>query len=112
MSDIKGEIGIKDVYRGGMDIHRYGKAEDRLTPDRIVQLAIFAVGQDADTTEVKVKLVEEAANGEKYEISWSKSYEMTYVMVGIFAARIQTPYPLFDYLSDFVNLIKTQKVSK
>ena len=106
MLDIKGEIGIRDIYRGGMEIHRYGESEDQPRWDKVAWFATFAVGQGADPNQVKVKLIEKASHGEIYEISWPKSFEVTFVAVGIVASHLQTPYPLFDYLSDFVDLIK------
>ena len=101
---IDGEVGITDVYRGGMEIFRYGL--DTKMPDhaKIAEFAIFVIGKKADQDLVKVKLLDAQANQQHYQVGWPKEWELTFASVGMLA-RSPNEVPLFDYVSEFLKLL-------
>jgi len=101
MKEITGQVGITDVYRGGMVIIRYGEVSDKPTHEVISGLSIFAIGNKTDQSSVKAKLVDEQEETQQYELSWPKQWDITYALIALMARNPQE-FPMFDYVTEFV----------
>lgn len=104
MQDVTGRVGLTDVYRGGMEVIRYGDVSDKPTHESISELAIFAVGNQTDSSRIKVKLVEENSKGQRYELNWPKEWDLTFPLVALLARNPQE-FPIFDYVTEFIEQI-------
>jgi hypothetical protein len=105
LSDLPGEVGITDIYRGGMELARFGDPKDRPNPSAIADFAWWGIGKKHGD-KVKVKCDEVMPNGERYILSWPKSLEIDSVAIGMVAGSGRGDFPLFDYLTDFIKLIE------
>ena len=105
IKDVHGQVGITDIYRGGMDVYRYGDPKERPQIKEIAGFSLFAIGK-ADPNDVKVKLVKKDTKGEKYQLSWPKHFEVDATTIaGIASQKKNQVYPLFDYVSDFIKAV-------
>lgn len=112
IKNIVGDIGITDIYRGGMDVYRYGSASDvKPTHEALAEFAIFAIGY-TEIDKIKVKLEKEAPKGEKYRISWPKTYEIDGSTLALKASDNTEAYPFFDYMSAFIKVIEAHEEFK
>jgi len=103
--EIQGEIGINIIYRGGMEVVRFGDPESRPDPKDVAHFAWYAIGKGNDD-KVKVKC-EEDNNGERYSLSWPKYLELEssgLVMVSAYSKGRE--FPFFDYINEFLNVIE------
>lgn len=105
ISDIRGEIGLTTIYRGGMEVHRYGKPEDKPDPGQIADFCWYGIGKGHDE-KVKVKCVEESSTGERYELSWPKHLELDSSGVAAIAQQGRGNAEFFDYISAFLRLLE------
>lgn len=109
---IVGEIGITDIYRGGMVVFRYGSAVDeKPTHKALAEFAIFIVGY-TEADKIKVKLEKELPKGEQYLISWPKTFEIDGSALAIKASDYTDAYPFFDYVSAFIKVIEAHEKFK
>ena len=113
VAGIPGQVGITDIYRGGMDLYRYRAdgEEPAQVPNhgQIAEFALFAVGY-RDKDAVKVKLERKAPKGEKFRVSWDKTFEIDGSCLAQHASQtISDSYPFFDYVSAFVKAIKNHE---
>jgi len=104
VAEFKGQIGIIDIYRGGMEVYRYGDSADKPEVDKLKGFSLFAIGQ-ANQKRIVVELKESTPKGEKYLLRWPKEWDITYAAIGMIARNPQK-YELFDYVTEFVKLFK------
>ena len=105
IADMKGQIGLTDIYRGGMEIHRYGSPKEKPGIEQIKELSIFAIGR-ADPKRIAVNIKAATLKGEKYSLRWPKEWDVTYAAIGMVARNTNQNYEIFDYVSSFVRLMK------
>lgn len=116
IAGISGQVGITNIYRGGMDVYRYrADGEDPAhvpSHGQMAEFAVFAVGyQNKDA--IKVKLEEAYPKGEKFRVTWDKTFEIDGSCLAQHASqRISDPYPFFDYVSAFTKAIKDHEKVK
>lgn len=104
--EIEGKVGINTIYRGGMELIRYGDPANRPDPKDIAHFAWYAIGREHDN-KVKVKCEEEAKQGEIYRLSWPKSLELESSGLGLIAAHSQgQEFPFFDYVDAFLDVVE------
>lgn len=110
---IKGQVGITNIYRGGMDVYRYRIEPDDEKPphEALANFAIFAVGY-RDKDDIKVKLIEEKEKGERWRIGWDKTFEIDGTCLALKASDNTDPLPFFDYVSEFIKAIKDHNNQK
>lgn len=109
VKDVVGDVGITEFYRGGMELYRYGSADDeKPTHDALAEFSIFVIGR-VNKDQIKVKLEREAPKGEKYRISWPKTFEIDGSTLAIKASDNTDPVPFFDYVTEFVNVVKAHE---
>lgn len=101
IKEISGDMGITDIYRGGMEIIRYGNVSDIPTHNTISGLSIFAIGNKSDQSRVKAKLIDQKENRQRYELSWPKQWDLTYSLIAMMAKNPQE-FPMFDYVTEFI----------
>jgi len=101
IKEISGDIGITDIYRGGMEIIRYGNTSDIPSHAAISGISIFAVGNKSDLSLVKAKLIEQQETRQRYELSWPKQWDLSYMLIAMMARNPQE-FPLFDYVTEFI----------
>jgi hypothetical protein len=112
VKDIVGDVGITDFYRGGMELYRYGsEADKKPTHEAIAEFSIFVIGK-VDKDQIKVKLERAAPKGEKYRISWPKTLEIDGSALALKASDNTDPIPFFDYVTEFVKVIKSHEEFK
>lgn len=112
MADIEGEIGLNHIYRGGMELVRFGDPKKKPPPQEIAEFAWYGIGRDHDD-EVKVKCEKEEKNGEVYRLSWPKHLEIDSSGIGMLASYSSAPnFEFFDYLGEFLNVLEKYEVSK
>ena len=105
INGITGDIGFNDIYRGGMELMRFGKPEDKPEIKEIAGLGIFAIGRGKDE-HIKVKVIKEHHNGEIYELSWPKQFEIDGMLLGIISGDNKVKeVPLFDFLNGFIEIV-------
>lgn len=105
VKDVKGEVGINELYRGGMELVRFGKKEEKPEIKEIADFAIYALGPNKDKN-VKVKLIKEHSDGEVYELSWPKNLEIDGSLLGMVAAQNEAQdIPLFDFINEFIGIV-------
>lgn len=104
IAEFKGKIGLTDIYRGGMEIYRYGDPSDKPELSKIKEFSLFAVGH-ADQRRIVANLDESTSKGERYTLRWPKEWDITYAAIGMIARNPQK-YELFDYVTEFVKLFK------
>jgi hypothetical protein len=100
-----GDIGITDIYRGGMEVFRYGDSHIKPPIQKILEVAVFAVG-NRDHRRICVEQKDSTSNGERYELRWPKEWDITGTSVGFVARQSKQEFPLFDYVSSFVNWLE------
>jgi hypothetical protein len=105
IAGINGDIGLTGIYRGGMEIFRYGDAASRPELEKIKECAIFAIG-NADSKRIVVDLKDIKPKGERYELRWPKDWEVTYSAIAMVSRHATEQFELFDYITDFVSLIQ------
>lgn len=116
IAGISGSVGITNIYRGGMEVYRYRADGEKpaLVPshEQMAEFALFAVGyQDKDA--IKVKLEGKYPKGEKFLVSWDKSFEIDgSCLANIASQNISDTYPFFDYISAFIKAIKDHEKVK
>ena len=110
---IKGQVGITNIYRGGMDVYRYRKDpnDEKPTHDDLAGFAVFAVGY-RDKNDIKVKLIEEKQKGERWRIGWGKTFEIDGSCLAMKASDNTGALPFFDYVSSFIKAIKSHNDQK
>lgn len=108
VKDVTGDVGLNSIYRGGMELVRFGSPEDKPEPSKLVGLSYFAIGRENEKT-VKVKLVKESHNGEVYKMSWSKDLEIDSTCLAFIAGSSQQ-FPLFDYITAFLDVIERNQL--
>lgn len=102
LKDIRGDIVVNELYRGGMEIVRIGEQKDKPSPQKLAELKIFAIGR-TNADNVTVKTLSESDTGEKYELSWPKHIEVDSFFIGIMASHLQQEVDeLGDFLSDYI----------
>jgi len=105
IKDIKGKVGITNIYRGGMEIFRYGKPDEKPNISEIAGFSLFAVGK-TNAEDIHVKLIKEAEKGEQYLFSWPKWLEIDATAItaitAIAAQNNDGLFPLFDYVAEFI----------
>jgi hypothetical protein len=101
---IQGDIGLTDIYRGGMEVCRYGAPPSKPELTQIAEMAIFAVGRH-DVKRVVAECKEVTHQGERYELRWPKEWDVSYVAVTMMAGGARQDFPLFDYVTAFVGWI-------
>jgi len=101
-------IGITDVYRGGMTLFRFGDNASKVETKKMQIASIFVLGPLSEKTRVNVKLIESTDAGEHYELNWDKTLELSSSAIFILAASKtnKTPTEFFDYVGELVDLIK------
>ena len=105
--DVRGKVGLNSVYRGGMNVVRIGKPDDKPHPKDIADFSVFAIGKGKDET-VTVKLIKEGPQGEEYKLSWSKDYELDAIALSTVAAQNKN-IPFFDYITSFLKLVDVRR---
>lgn len=102
---IEGQVGINDIYRGGMKLIRFGNPETRPSPEEIAGFSLWAVGKGHDDkVNVKCESVEE--NREIYTLSWPKTLELDSTGLSMIASHGQGhEFPFFDYIDQFLKVI-------
>lgn len=110
---IPGELGIDAVYRGRMDIHRFG---DKPPPplSKIKEAAVFAIGSEVDISkEVKAFFHRDLPNGEKYQLKWKEGLDYTRVLVMLVSASVLMVgrHEYFDYIAPVLNELSSAKSS-
>lgn len=109
--EIEGKVGINTIYRGGMELVRFGDPANRPDPKDVAHFAWYAIGREHDD-KVKVKCEEEHKNGEIYRLSWPKSLELDSSGLVMVAAHSQgQEFPFFDYVDEFLNVIEKHEGS-
>jgi hypothetical protein len=101
----KGEFGITDIYRGGMDLKRFGLPSDAPNPDTLKGLSKFAIG-NADEKRIVVDLKKQHKGGEEYEVRWPKEWDISSTPIALIARNPKQEYAMFDYITEFVRLFK------
>lgn len=110
--EIEGEIGINNIYRGGMKLIRFGDPEKRPTPDKIARFSLHGIGKGHDD-KVKVKCESIEKNGEIYTLSWPKSLELDSAGICMVASHGQGyAFPFFDYIGQFLQVIEQHEKKK
>lgn len=111
VKDISGEIGITDIYRGGMELFRYGNHTKKPTIKQISGFAIFALGRHFDD-QIKVNIISQTDKGEHYQFSWPKWLEIDATVVSQIAAqKRKDDFLMFDYVEQFINVVdETEKL--
>lgn len=105
ISGFKGEFGITDIYRGGMDLKRFGLPSDAPSPDTLKSFSKFAIG-NANEKRIVVDLKKQEENGEEYEIRWPKEWDISSSTIALMARNPKQEYAIFDYVTEFVRLFK------
>jgi hypothetical protein len=98
---IQGQVGLTDIYRGGMEVYRYGDPSHKPEAKKIAELAIFAVGR-GDERRIVAERKEDTSKGERYEVRWPKEWDVTYAAIGMVARHPIKKFQLFDYVTEFV----------
>jgi hypothetical protein len=105
MKDITGEILMTDLYRGGMEIIRFGSSDDKINIKSIAEVGIFAIGK-GNAKHIKVKQINKYVDNQKYELSWPKKMEVDSILISLITAFEKTDIlPLFDFLNEFIDLV-------
>lgn len=107
IQEIKGNVGITTIYRGGMELLRYGNPEDKPDPGEIADYCWYGIGKDHDDM-VKVKCVEESLTGERYKLSWPKHLELDSSGLAAIAQHGGGNVQFFDYISAFLKVLEEQ----
>ena len=112
MKDVEGKIGLNNIYRGGMELVRFGDPSKRPEVKEIASFAWYAIGRDHDD-KVKVKCVKQEKQGEVYQLSWPKSLEIDSAGIGMMASHGTGPdFPYFDYIDQFLKVIESHEAGK
>jgi len=105
VKDIVGQVGITNIYRGGMDLYRYGSADDlKPSHEALADFSIFVIGP-VEKEAIKVKRLRSAPKGEAYRVSWPKAFEIDGSALALRASVEADAPPFFDYVSEFVKLL-------
>jgi len=96
ISGFKGEFGITDIYRGGMDLKRFGLPSDAPNPDTLKGFSKFAIG-NANEKRIIVDLKKQEKNGEEYKIRWPKEWDISASTIALMARNPKQGYVMFDY---------------
>lgn len=111
-ADIEGQVGLTKIYRGGMELFRYGDPTKVPETSKLKEFAMFAVGNAVDWSRVKIYLRKRAPKGERYEIAWPKDWEVCYSLLAMTAATTMRhkgiTLPMFDYITEFHRALKMQ----
>ncbi len=105
MAEIKGEVGITTIYRGGMEVYRYGKPEDKPNYRDISDFSWYGIGRGHDD-QVKVECVEENKTGERYKLRWPKHLELDSSGVAAVAQQGVPNVAFFNYINAFLKLLE------
>jgi len=105
---IQGEIGINTIYRGGMEVVRFGDSSEMPDPGEIASFAWYAIGRNHDD-KVKVKCVNKSSNGELYLLNWPKHLELEGAGLAMIAASNNGNLDFFDYITTFLKVIEAHK---
>ncbi len=104
LAEVKGKVGLTRLYRGGMEVYRYGLPEDAPNNADMAGFALFAIGKHNPKT-VRVKRTDVGAKGERYEFSWPKTVEVCTFPLSMGARNIELghgqPPPFIDYVTEF-----------
>lgn len=112
IKEIEGKVGINTIYRGGMELMRFGDPTKRPDPREIAHFAWYAIGRGHDD-KVKVKCEKEYEEGETYRLSWPKSLELDSAGLAMVAAHSQgQEFPYFDYVDEFLKVIEKHETTK
>jgi hypothetical protein len=111
IAEIEGQVGLTDLYRGGMEVFRYGDPTRKPTHAEMAGFALFAVGR-VDPETVRVKLLKETPKGEQYLFSWPKTYEIDDSVLCMVAADHRPPLSFFDYVSEFIKVVEAHELHK
>lgn len=106
-AEVKGSVGIRDIYRGGMTLERIGSPEEKPNREAIAGYAIFAIGKGFESV-TKAKLIEEDERGERYTLSWPKHIEVDSTVPCFIAnneRKEKFEYDWFDYVDKFIEVI-------
>jgi len=112
VKDVQEEIGITNIYRGGMELFRYGKPDEKPEIKNIAKFSLFAVGK-AEESEVHVKLISKTVKKEQYQVSWPKWWEIdATAILQIAAQKREGLFPLFDFIEDFIKVVNESEKLK
>lgn len=104
--NVPGQVGITNIYRGGMEVFRYGSPDEKPSISDIAGFSLFAVGK-AKPEDIRVKVIKEAEKGEQYQVSWPKWFEIDATSISAIATQNNDKsIPLFDYVSDFIKAVE------
>ncbi|WP_143751801.1 hypothetical protein [Maribacter sp. 4U21] len=106
IKEIKGTIGINSVYRGGMELVRFGKPEEIPEPKEIADFGWYGIGRNHDD-KINVKCIKKDTKGEVYRLSWPKSIELDSSGIAFVAAQANgETIDFFDYMKEFIKIIE------
>lgn len=106
--EIQGEIRITTIYRGGMEVVRFGDSSETPDPSKIASFAWYAIGRNHDN-KVKVKCVSKSSDGERYLLNWPKHLELEGAGLAMIAAHGNSNLDFFDYITTFLKVIEAHK---
>jgi hypothetical protein len=69
-TDIEGQVGITEIWRGGMEMFRYGDPKKKPEMSSLNEFAILALGKGYKESEVRIHHRKDGSKGEKYEFTW------------------------------------------
>ena len=108
INEIEGRVGINTIYRGGMEVVRFGDPTKRPQIGDIANFAWYGIGKDHDD-KVKVKCEKIEPNGEVYRLNWPKSLELDSAGLAFVASHGRGSLEFFDYITAFLKLLETHE---
>ena len=108
IKEIEGEVGLTQIFRGGMQVIRYGSTDTIPPHSEIADFAWYAVGREHDD-KIKVKLEKDFGNRQVYELSWPKSLELDSSSIAFIASHQKGVPKFFDYVGEFHKAIEMFK---
>lgn len=109
LKDIEGKVGITKIYRGGMELFRYGDPAKAPATPELKEFAMWAVGREVNWDKVRIYRRKRAPKGERYEVVWPKDWEVCFLLLANTATmmmRQDLPVPMFDYITEFRKVLK------
>lgn len=111
IGEIEGRVGINTIYRGGMEVSRFGDPNKKPDPSDIASFAWFGIGKGHDD-KVKVKCEKIETNGELYRLNWPKSLELDSTGLAFVASHGRGSLEFFDYITAFLKVLEMHEAQK